>query len=138
MAVLFKTDAQTVVAKRDQNGAYYVFDEPSHYSPPAGLINGRNIWLVDYAVRSGGSIVPQEIWHPRQLRYREIVVDDAPLRTPVFFVNIDGSVGVLLSDGFEERMQLRGGNLAQPLSDNARSRIRIAVCTYSFCACPLP
>jgi hypothetical protein len=62
LARLFQVVTESVQAIRHQSGAFYVFNRPSYYIPPAASILGREAWLLDYAVRSGGSVVPQQLW----------------------------------------------------------------------------
>lgn len=132
MAILFREDARKVVATRDKNGAFLVFNKPSRFSPPTATINGRNAWLVDYAIRSAGTVVPQRLWSPRSEDDCIALVDNAQFHVPVFFVNASGSLGVPVRNASEGNMQLVGGQFQHPLSDNTFLTIRIAVCTHSF------
>ena len=139
VGVLFKVDAKLVVAFRDdKSGAYYVFNPPSHYSPPNCQIFGRNAWILDYAVnRSGGSVVPQQLWLPQGQGDRRRYVEQAQLHMPVFFFNMDGSMGVPVMNAAVGQVQLlRGRYLPPQLADRTTIKIRICVCTRSLPAHP--
>jgi len=122
---LFKVDATSVQAIRHQSGAFYVLNRPSHSSPPALLVNGQDAWVLDYAVRSGGSVVPQQLWLPQGQGDRRPYVDQAQFRMPIFFVNMDGNLGVSIMSAAAGQMQLRGAELPPPLADKTLIRIRI-------------
>ena len=124
---LFQVVAPLVRAVRHQGGAFYVFNRPSHNSPPAVSVNGQHAWLLDHAVRRGGSVVPQQLWSPQSQGDR--------LCTPIFFVNMDGSIGVPVMSAGAGYMRLHGTILPPQLADKTTIRIRIGVCTRSFLAC---
>ena len=98
MAILFRTNAQHVAAKCGQNGAFYVVIKPPLYTPPAAMIYGQNAWLIDYKIRSGGSVVPQSFWSPEL--HSNSYIDHAQLRVPVFFVNTSGKSEFDFLSGF--------------------------------------
>jgi hypothetical protein len=127
---LFKVDAPLVQAIRHQSGAFYVLNRPSHNSPPALLVNGQDAWLLDYAVRTGGSVVPQ-LWFPQGQGDRRRYVDQAQFRMPIFFVNA-GSLGVPVTNAAAGHMQLNGTDLPPQLADKTTIKIRIGVCTRSL------
>ena len=131
---LFKVDATSVQAIRHQSGAFYVLNRPSHSTPPALLVNGQDAWLLDYAVRSGGSVVPQQLWFPQGQGDRRRYVDQAQFRMPIFFVNMDANLGVSIMSAAAGQMQLRGADLPPPLADKTTIRIRIGVCSLSLLA----
>ena len=123
---LFKRDAASVQAVRDSNGAYSVFIPPSHFIPPVRTQYG-DTWVLDYAVRTGGSVVPQ-VWVPQGgqddgRRY----VDQVQFRMPIFFVNIDGRLGVPVMNAAAGHMHLRDAYLPPSLIDNTTTKIRIRV-----------
>ena len=128
LAQLFKVDAASVRAVRHQSGAFYVLNRPAHNSLPALLINRQDAWLLDYAVRSGGSVVPQQLWFPQGQGDQRRHVDQAQFRMPMFFVNIDGNLGVPIKNAAVGHMQLRGTDLPPPLADKTTIKIRIGVC----------
>ena len=129
--LLFKVaNSESIEAIRapDGSGAYFVFNPPSHFSPPAPLtINGRGAWVLDYNVRPGGSVVPQELWVPQGQGDRRRYVDQARLRMPVFFVGINESLGVPVLNAAAGDMQLRDAHLPPSLQDRTTAKIRIAV-----------
>jgi hypothetical protein len=128
---LFKVDAPSVQAIRHQSGAFYVLNRPSHTSPPALLVNGQDAWLLDYAVRSGGSVVPQQLWFPQGQGDRRRYVDQTQFRMPIFFANM-GSLGIAVGNAVAGNLQLNGTDLPPQLADKTTIKIRIGVCTCSL------
>jgi hypothetical protein len=132
---LFRVDAPLVRAVRHQCGAFFVLNRPSHYSPPALSVDGRDAWLLDYAVTSGGSVVPQQLWSPQGQGDRRRYVDQAQFRMPVFFVHMNGGLGVPVRpvvDTAAGQMGLSGTDLPPQLIDKISTKIRIGVCTRSL------
>ena len=93
---LFRRDAASVQAIRDGNGAYSVLIPPSHFSPPIRTQYG-DTWVLDHAVRTGGSVVPQQLWAPQGQGDRRRYADQAQFYMPIFFVNMNGGLGVPVS-----------------------------------------
>ena len=128
--LLFKVgNSASIEAIRDPSGsgAYLVFNQPSHYSPPPLTMHGHGAWVLDYNVRQGGSVVPQELWVPQGQGDRRRYVDQARFRMPVFFVGANGSLGVPILNAAAGDMQLRDVYLPPPLQDKTTTKIRIAV-----------
>ncbi|KAF8498670.1 hypothetical protein F5888DRAFT_1690907 [Russula emetica] len=122
---LFKVDnAASIEVIRDPNGsgAYFVFNPPSHFTRPPLTINGRDAWVLDYDVRSGGSVGQGD---------RRRYVNQIQFRMPVFFVGIDGSLGVPVLNAAAGHMQARDPHLALPLQTKTTTKIRIAWPGYS-------
>jgi hypothetical protein len=140
--LLFKVaNSASIEAIPDQNGrgAYFVFNHPSLYSPPPLTIHGRGAWVLDYDVKSGGSVVPQQLWFPQGDGDRRRYVDQARFRMPVFFVGIDGSLGVPVLNAAAGHMQLRDAHVPPPLQDKKTVKIRIAVrVLFFFSVLPVP
>lgn len=134
----------SIQAVRDPNGsgAYFVFNNPSYYSPPPITIGGRDAWVLDYDVRSGGSVVPQELWVPHGLGAtvggRPRYVDQTHFHIPVFFVRIDGSLGAPVLNAAAGDIQLRDVVLPPPLQDRTTVKIRIAVRGLFFSVLRVP
>jgi hypothetical protein len=127
---LFRRDAASVKAMRDRNGAYSVFIPPSHFSPPIRTQYG-DTWVLDHAVRTGGSVVPQQLWAPPQGQGdRRRYVDQAQFRMPIFFVNMNGGLGVPVMNAAAGHMQLRDAYLPSSLIDKTTTKIRIGVCAW--------
>jgi len=124
---LFKRDAASVEAILDKTGAYFVFIPPSHFSPPIRTGFG-DTWVLDYVVRSGGSVVPQELWRPLGQGDKLRFVDQAQFRMPIFFVNSNGGLGVPVMNAAAGHMQLRDAHLPPSLIDKTTTKIRIGVC----------
>jgi hypothetical protein len=134
LVIIFKVDAQFVQAAR-RNNAFYVLNQPPahpNFSPPALTIQGQNAWLLDFAVRSGGSVVPQKLWFPQGQGDRRRYVEQAQFRMPMFFVNVDRSLGVPVLNAAAGQMQLQGVGLPPQLADKSTIKIRISVCVRSL------
>ena len=128
--LLFKVaNSASIRAIPDPNGsgAYFVFNHPSYYTPPPLTMSGRGAWVLDYDVKSGGSVVPQQLWFPQGDGDRRRYVDQARFRMPVFFVGIDGSLGVPVLNAAAGHMRLRDPHVPPPLQDKKTAKIRIAV-----------
>lgn len=134
---LFKRDAASVQAIRDRNGAYSVFLPPSHPTPPIRTQYG-DTWVLDYVVRSGGSVVQQQLWTPQGQGDRRRYVDQAQFRMPVFFVDINGGLGVSVMNAFAGHMQLRDAHLPPSIIDKTTAKIRIGVCAWFSLGCVVP
>ena len=131
--LLFKVGNTTsieVIRDPSGSGAYFAFNLPSHFSPPPLTIDGRGAWVLDYAIRPGGSVVPQELWVPQGQVDRRRYMDQARFRMPVFFVGSDGSLGVPVLNAAAGQIQLRDANLPPQLHDKYTAKIRIAVRTF--------
>ena len=134
---LFRRDAASVQANRERNGAYSVFIPPSYFSPPIRTPYG-DTWVLDYAVRNGGSVVPQQLWAPQGQGDRRRYVDQAQFRMPVFFVSMNGGLGVPVMSAAAGDMQLRDTHLPPSLLDKTTTKIRIGVCArFSSATCCL-
>ena len=134
--LLFKVEnTASIEVIRDPfgSGAFFVFNHPSRFSPPPFTINGRSAWVLDYHVRTGGSVVPQELW-PRAFRQgdRRLYVEHAQFRIPIFFVDINGGLGVPVMNAAAGYMQLRDADLPPSLADKTTVKIRIRVCARFF------
>jgi hypothetical protein len=120
-------DAASIHPIRDRSGAYYVSIPPSHHSPPIRTQHG-DTWVLDHAVRSGGSVVPQQLWAPRGQGDRQRYVDKAQFHMPIFFVNMNGTLGLPVMRAAAGHMKLRDEHLPPPLVDKNTTKIRIMVC----------
>jgi hypothetical protein len=114
---------------RDKSGAYSVFTPPSHFSPPIRTQYG-DTWVLDHAVRPGGSVVPQQLWAPQGQGDRRRYVDQVQFGMPIFFVNMNGDLGVPVMNAAAGYMQLRDASLPQSLIDRSTTKIRIEVCAW--------
>ena len=133
LAYLLKVDPKRVQAFRvhDWPGAFFVADPPMSHCRPQLIGNGRYAWLLDYALRRGGSVVPQHLWSPQGQGDWRRYVEQAQLYTPVFFVNVDRSLGVPVSHAAAGQMSLRDANEPALLGDRTTTKIRISVCITS-------
>jgi len=125
LAYLFKIDPAAVQAFFNQ-GAYFVWNHPPIVTPaPFISSTGHPAWLLDYRIRPGGSVVPQQIWFPQGQGDWRRYVEQAPLQMPLFFNNTDGSLGVPLVNATAGQMALLGANQPVPFSDRSTAKIRI-------------
>jgi len=131
LAYLFKVDPKRVQTFGVPNwpGAFFVADPLTmNHCRPQHIGNGRYGWLLDYAiqVRRGGSVVPQQLWSPQGQGDWRRYVEQTRLYIPVFFVNVDGSLGVPVSHAAAGQMSLRDANEPAPLGDRTTTKIRIS------------
>ncbi|KAI0299036.1 hypothetical protein B0F90DRAFT_1631775 [Multifurca ochricompacta] len=90
------------------------------------LIHGKPAWLLDFAIRQGGTVVPQRIWSPQNpsdaQRYAHV-----PLNMPIFFVHNDRkNFGLpLLKAIAGDCGTLLGLGTAAPVGDCSTTYIRI-------------
>ena len=127
---LFGVDAASIQAIR-LSDTFYVLNPPSYYIPPTSSVHGRNAWLLDVAVRSGGPVVPQQLWSPQgQGGHRN--VDRTQFRLPMFFMDANGNLGVPVRNASAGDMQLYGVNLPPQLVDKTTIKVRFSVCTHYF------
>ena len=128
LTYLFKIDPAVVQAFLHQ-GAYFVWNHPTILTPAPFVSNGHPAWLLDYRIKPGGSVVPQQIWFPQGQGDWRRYVEQATLQMPLFFNNTDGSLGVPLVNATAGQMLLHGANQPVPFSDKSTTKIRIGVCT---------
>ena len=138
LAYLFKTELKRVQPFHYQD-SFFVWNQPpiSTQAPlmilPRGQHHPNPAWLLDFAIRPGGSVVPQQLWFPQGQGDWRRYVEQAHLQMPLFFTNTDGSFGVPIVNAVAGQMVLRGGNEPAPFGDRTTTKIRIGVCVH-----PLP
>ncbi|KAH9967291.1 hypothetical protein BC827DRAFT_1123712 [Russula dissimulans] len=126
VANLYKVDPGQITAYyQERSGAYLVFTQPSYYSPPSVVVQGQPAWILDYKVRSGGTVVPQHLWSPQGQGDWRRYVEQADFHMPVFFINANGALGVPLVNAAAGQMSLYGANQLAPLGDRTTTKIRI-------------
>ncbi|KAI9461957.1 hypothetical protein BJY52DRAFT_1222161 [Lactarius psammicola] len=88
------------------------------------IIHGQPAWLLDYAIRHGGTVVPQRIWAPQNEAQRHAHV---PLNMPIFFVHNDRvNLGLpVVIAASRDCMTLLGAGTAAPVGDCSTTFIRI-------------
>ncbi|KAH9975917.1 hypothetical protein BGW80DRAFT_1168543 [Lactifluus volemus] len=77
-------------------------------------------------MRPGGTVVPQQLWSPQGQGDWRRYVEQAQLHLPVFFVNVDGSLGVPIAYAAVGQMSLRNAHEPPPLGDRTTTKIRIS------------
>ncbi|KAF8269794.1 hypothetical protein EI94DRAFT_1724348 [Lactarius quietus] len=125
---IFRAEPQSVQAFSVHYwpGAFFVADPPMNHCRPEHIGNGRYAWLLDYVVRHGGSVVPQQLWSPPgEGGWRR--VEQVQLHLPIFFVNADQSLGAPVSQAAAGQMSLQYPSEPVPLqpSDTTAMTVRI-------------
>jgi hypothetical protein len=111
-------------------GAFFITIPAIQDAPPSIHINGWPAWLLDYHIRSSGTVVPQYIWSPLASnppdarRYANVT-----LNMPIFFVHSNKiDLGLNLIDAAAgECGVLLGAHIAAPLGACSTTKIRIKV-----------
>ena len=133
LAYLFKTELKMVQPFHYQD-SFFVWSQPPISTQPPIMILPRGqhhpnpAWLLDFAIRPGGSVVPQQLWFPQGQGDWRRYVEQAHLQMPLFFTSADGSFGVPIVNAAAGQMVLRGGNEPAPFGDKTTTKIRIGVC----------
>jgi len=130
LANLFKIDPQTVQRFLHQS-AFFVWNQPllPHLTSSPLNFNGHRAWLLDYSIRPGGTVVPQQLWFPQGQGDWRRYVEQAPLQMPLFFMQEDGTLGVPIANAAAGQMFLRGARHPAPFGEKTTTKIRIGVCT---------
>ncbi|KAI0287075.1 hypothetical protein BC826DRAFT_889085, partial [Russula brevipes] len=89
---------------------------------------------IDYVVRDTGSVIPQQIWHPRKLSDTQRYVHHEQLRPPIFFVHRSGAdLGIPLTEAAAGNcMHLRGADQVASVGTSTHTQIRINWCGYRY------
>jgi hypothetical protein len=111
-------------------GAFFITNPPMNHCRPHHIGNNQYAWLLDYAIRHGGTVVPQLLWSPQGQGDWRRYVQQATLNLPVFFVDADGSLGVPVAYAAAGQMTLRNAKEPPPLGDKTTTKIRISVCFF--------
>jgi hypothetical protein len=98
-------------------------------SPPPGQDTNQHDWAIDYVVRDTGSVIPQQIWHPRKPADAQRYVYHEQLRPPIFFVHRNGAdLGIPLTEAAAGNcMHLRGADQVASIGTSTHTQIRINV-----------
>ncbi|KAI0255841.1 hypothetical protein BJV78DRAFT_577941 [Lactifluus subvellereus] len=107
-------------------GAFFITNPPMNHCRAHHIGNNQYAWLLDCAIRHGGTVVPQLLWSPQGQGDWRRYVEKAQLHLPVFFVNADGSLGVPVAYAAAGQMSLRNGKEPPPLGDKTTTKIRIS------------
>ena len=96
------------------------------HARPFTTIRGHPAWLLDFAIRSVGTVVQQRIWAPQNEAQRHAY---ARLNMPIFFALNDGiTLGLpIVSTAAGNHVPLRGTGNPAPVGDNFSTLIRINV-----------
>jgi hypothetical protein len=101
--------------------------------PPAVLASDQHLWLIDYAVRDAGPVIPQKIWTPKKASDKVRRVDHEKLHPPIFFFHDNGrDLGLpLIEAAGTNTISLQGAEEAAPVGQSAHAQIRINV-SFNF------
>jgi hypothetical protein len=133
LCYLFKVSDPRMVQAIDVEGSprtFFVTNAMPHCTPHH-IGHNRYAWLLDHAMRPGGTVVPQQLWSPQGQGDWRRYVEQAQLHLPVFFVNVDGSLGVPIAYAAVGQMSLRNAHEPPPLGDRTTTKIRISV-SFSY------
>jgi hypothetical protein len=101
-------------------------------APPTLRINRLPAWLLDYAIRQVGTVVPQRIWPPGNMSETPRPAN-ASLNMPIFFVGRDRvTLGLPLPVAIsgDDRAQLLGAGSPAPIGHSSTMYIRITVSCF--------
>jgi len=106
--------------------AFFLTSPMVQNARPAISINGQSAWLLDYAIRQVGTIIPQRAWspgHPSDIQRHA----NLSLNMPIFFVQSDRvNLGLpLLKVAVGNCGMLQGASAAAPVGDCTTTYIRI-------------
>ncbi|KAH9971267.1 hypothetical protein BJV74DRAFT_783725, partial [Russula compacta] len=103
-------------------------------APPPALDSDQHDWVIDYATRDVGPVIPQQIWVPRKQSDAQRFVHHEQLRAPIFFIDKNGeSLGLpLIAAAAGDCMRLRGADQAAPVGSSNHAQIRINWCGYRY------
>lgn len=84
--------------------------------------------MLDRRVVGNGTVVPQSLWIPSNVTDRTRHVQDAELQLPIFFLNMDGRLGLPLDAAVIGRCDtLSNAQFPAPLGPQVTTYIRIGV-----------
>src|SRR5258707_5513589 len=109
-------------------------------APPTLHINRLPAWLLDYAIRQVGTVVPQRIWPPGNMSETPRPAN-ASLNMPIFFVGRDRvTLGLPLPVAIsgDDRVQLLGAGSPAPIGHGSTMYIRITVSCFFFTTTSIP
>lgn len=96
--------------------------------PPLMWDNGVPLWLLDYAIKDTGTVVPQTLWAPHNRNDFRTHVQEADLQMPIFFIHENGDLGLSLEDAVNgHHSTLRDGRTQAQLGGRTTTHIRISV-----------
>jgi hypothetical protein len=134
LTLLFKANPSNIQTFF-HGGAFLVLNQPTNWTLPPLNFNGQRAWILDYHIRPGGSVVPQQLWFPQGQGDWRCYIEQAHLQLPMFFVTVDGNLGVPVGNAAAGQMNLRGAGDPAPFGDKTTTKIRIGVCALAPSMC---
>jgi hypothetical protein len=106
--------------------------DASRLIPPQPLAwdhTGAPLWVLDYAIKTVGTVVPQTLWTPHNKNDMKQHVEEADLQLPIFFIHENGDLGLSLEDAVNGRCHsaLRDARTHAQLGGKTTTHIRISV-----------
>ena len=97
--------------------------------PVAWDHTGVPLWVLDYAIKNIGTVVPQTLWTPLNKKDLKQHVEEADLQFPIFFIHENGDLGLSLEDAVNGRCYsaLRDARTHAQLGGKTTTHIRILV-----------
>ncbi|KAI9440544.1 hypothetical protein H4582DRAFT_1937640 [Lactarius indigo] len=87
----------TLPSPREPSVVFVIQEASRHLqTPPFMDSNGVPFWLLDYAIKEPGTVVPQTLWIPHHKNDLKQHVEEANLQLPIFFIHGNGSLGLSL------------------------------------------
>jgi hypothetical protein len=132
-ARLLRVDVRSLrpIGTQEWPHAFFITSPAVEDAPPSAHIGGRPAWLLDYAIRQIGTVVPQRIWSAQNpsdaQRY-----GNAQLNMPIFFVHNDRvNLGLPQPRAVAgDCAMLLGANATAPVGDCSTTYIRINVSPF--------
>jgi hypothetical protein len=98
------------------SSAFLIYSPQVPHALPSTIAHGHPVWLLDFMIRSIGTVVQQRIWAPQNEAQRRA---HAPLNMPIFFVPNDRvTLGLPIeSAAARDHMMLRGASTPAPVGE---------------------
>jgi hypothetical protein len=108
------------------SSAFLIYSPQVPDALPSTIAHGHPVWLLDFVVRSIGTVVQQRIWAPQNEAQRRA---HGPLNMPIFFVPNDRvTLGLPIeSAAARDHMMLFRGGTPAPVGEYSTAFIRINV-----------
>ncbi|KAF8475377.1 hypothetical protein DFH94DRAFT_635373 [Russula ochroleuca] len=123
---LLKMETRHIQWHIDLTGAFLA-------APPPEPATDRHDWVIDYAIRSAGPVIPQNIWVPKRSSDKVRRRDHERLHPPIFFIHKSGrDLGLPLFEAAQGNcISLRGAEEAAFVTTSAHAQIRTNVSSIS-------
>jgi len=115
----------TIAARQSGgNGDYFVVTSIPPYIQ--SQFPNQHAWVLDRRVMNAGTVVPQTLWIPFTVADRRRHVQNAELQMPIFFLHMDGRLGLPLEAAVSGRCHsLLNAQYFAPLGRQTTTHIRV-------------